>query len=268
MVSSDPLLEPFQLKHLTLRNRLMITSHEPAYTDDGMPKERYRLYHEARAKGGVALTMTAGSALVSRDSPPAFGNILQSGNDLTISSWDIIAGDVLAKGDVMLYDDGAYHTGIQAAEVIAKSGAQLEYVSPERSISPDIGGVNVSPYIETLLPFDVRFSLCRRALSATREGDKIRVVLGSDYGEVKTERIVNQLVVEHGAVALDDVYYTLKPLSINYGEVDHDALINCKPQNIRRNPEGRFQLFRIGDAVSSRNVHAAIYDALRLVKEI
>ena len=41
-----------------------------------MPKARYRLYHEARAKGGVALTMTAGSALVSRDSPPAFGNIL------------------------------------------------------------------------------------------------------------------------------------------------------------------------------------------------
>lgn len=196
------------------------------------------------------------------------GNILKAGNDLTISSWDIISGDVVAKGDVMLYDDGADHTGMQAAEVIAKSGAQLEYVSPERSISPDIGGVNVSPYIEALLPFDVRFSLCRRALRASREGDKIRVVLGSDYGEVKTERIVDQLVVEHGTVALDDVYYTLKPLSTNHGEVDHDALINCKPQNIQRNPEGRFQLFRIGDAVSSRNIHAAIYDALRLVKEI
>ena len=27
----DPLLQPYQLKHLTLRNRVMITSHEPAY---------------------------------------------------------------------------------------------------------------------------------------------------------------------------------------------------------------------------------------------
>src|SRR5215468_4689614 len=53
----------------------MITSHEPFYHDDGMPKDRYRLYHVERAKGGVALTMTAGSAIVSADSPPAFGNL-------------------------------------------------------------------------------------------------------------------------------------------------------------------------------------------------
>ncbi len=75
-MQSDPLLQPFQLKHLTLKNRLMITSHEPAYPEDGMPKERYRAYHVERARGGVALTMTAGSAVVSRDSPPAFNNIL------------------------------------------------------------------------------------------------------------------------------------------------------------------------------------------------
>jgi 2,4-dienoyl-CoA reductase-like NADH-dependent reductase (Old Yellow Enzyme family) len=40
-----------------------------------MPKDRYRLYHEERARGGVALTMTAGSAVVAEDSPPAFGNL-------------------------------------------------------------------------------------------------------------------------------------------------------------------------------------------------
>ncbi|MBT3687597.1 MAG: hypothetical protein HOG10_05945, partial [Actinobacteria bacterium] len=57
---ADPLLEPFQLGHLTLRNRVFISAHEPAYSEDGMPKDRYRLYHEERARGGVALTMTAG----------------------------------------------------------------------------------------------------------------------------------------------------------------------------------------------------------------
>ena len=73
--SDDPLLQPYQLKHLTLKNRVMSTSHEPAYSEDGMPKERYRLYHAEKAKGGMALTMTAGSAIVSRDSPAAFGNL-------------------------------------------------------------------------------------------------------------------------------------------------------------------------------------------------
>ena len=33
-------------------------------------------------------------------------------------------------------------------------------------------------------------------------------------------------------------------------------------------PTARFRLFRIGDAVAARNTHAAIYDALRLVKDL
>ena len=68
-MSTDPLLQPYKLKHLTLRNRIMTTSHEPAYPENGMPKERYTAYHAERARAGVALTMTAGSAAVSRDTP-------------------------------------------------------------------------------------------------------------------------------------------------------------------------------------------------------
>ncbi len=54
----------------------MTTSHEPAYPEGGMPTARYLAYHAERAKAGVALAMTAGSAAVSRDSPPVFNNIL------------------------------------------------------------------------------------------------------------------------------------------------------------------------------------------------
>ena len=39
-----PLLQPYRLKHLTLRNRLMSTAHEPAYTVEGMPADRYAAY--------------------------------------------------------------------------------------------------------------------------------------------------------------------------------------------------------------------------------
>src|SRR5437879_6520581 len=76
VVSSDPLLQPYRLKHLNLRNRIMTSSHEPAYSEEGMPKARYRAYHVERARAGIALTMTAGSAAVSRDSPPVFSNLL------------------------------------------------------------------------------------------------------------------------------------------------------------------------------------------------
>src|SRR5687768_6467814 len=81
--SRDPLLQPYQLKHLLLRNRIMSTAHEPAYTEDGMPKDRYRLYHVEKAKGGIALTMIGGSSVVAPDSPQAFGNILLYRDEVT-----------------------------------------------------------------------------------------------------------------------------------------------------------------------------------------
>ena len=78
----------------------------------------------------------------------------------------------------------------------------------------------------------------------------------------------DQIVVEHGSTPVDELYFELKPGSINLGEVDHRALLANRPQTIVRNPEGRYRLFRIGDAVASRNIHAAVYDAVRLMKDI
>jgi 2,4-dienoyl-CoA reductase-like NADH-dependent reductase (Old Yellow Enzyme family) len=78
----DPLLQPFHLRHLTLRNRVVSTSHEPAFGEDGMPKDRYRAYHLEKARGGVGLTMIGGSAVISPDSPPSFGNLLLYRDDI------------------------------------------------------------------------------------------------------------------------------------------------------------------------------------------
>ena len=48
----------------------------------------------------------------------------------------------------------------------------------------------------------------------------------------------------------------------------HDALLAGRPQEIATNPGGAYRLFRIGDAVTSRNIHAAIYDGLRFTLRI
>ncbi len=70
--AKDPLLQPFRLKHLTLRNRVMSTSHACGLEEGGMPRDRYQSYHEEKAKGGIALTMFGGSSNVDKDSPSIF----------------------------------------------------------------------------------------------------------------------------------------------------------------------------------------------------
>ena len=80
----------------------------------------------------------------------------------------------------------------------------------------------------------------------------------------------NQIVYTylHLAAAKGLTEGLIKSKSINNGAVDYDALIDGVKQNIINNTDNKFKLFRIGDAVSSRNTHAAIYDALRLVKDL
>jgi len=72
---SDPLLEPLMINRLRVRNRIVGTAHCPSYAEDGMPKERYQLYHEEKAKGGTGLVMFGGSSCVGPDSPSVFGQL-------------------------------------------------------------------------------------------------------------------------------------------------------------------------------------------------
>lgn len=194
--------------------------------------------------------------------------VLEAGNELVCSAWDILSGDVKPGTNVLVFDDAGDHAGLQAADVISEAGAKVEIVTPDRSFAPEVMAMNLVPYMRNLQKRDTTFTVTWRLMAVAKEGNQLRATLGSDYGGVTRERIVDQVVVNHGTRPLDDVYFDLKPLSSNLGEVDYDALSTGAPQTVTRNPEGTFRLFRIGDAVSARNTHAAIYDALRIGKDL
>ncbi len=185
-----------------------------------------------------------------------------------VSAWDIISGDVKPAETVLIYDESGDHPGLQAAEVAARAGARVEVMTPDRIFAPDIMGLNLVPYMRELQGRDVTFTVMRRLLGLRREGNRLIARIGTDYSGLVEERPYDQVVVNYGIRPLDDLYFALKPLSVNLGEVDQDALVNGRAQTLVRNPEGAFRLFRIGDAVAARNAHAAIFDALRLLKDV
>ena len=190
--------------------------------------------------------------------------VLEAGDELVVSSWDIIAGAIKPEGPVLLYDDNGAHTGMTAAEMIAATGTELEIVSPERMFAPEIGGMNHVPYAKAFAEKNVRVTINTRLKSVRREGNHLVAVLGSDFSETSfVERRVAQVVVEHGTLPMADLYLELKPMSRNLGAVDYKALIRQENPIRMRNREGQFDLLRIGDAVAGRNIHAGIYDALR-----
>lgn len=194
--------------------------------------------------------------------------ILSTGNDLVVSAWDIISGDVKPGANVLVFDDAGDHSGLQAAEILAKAGARVEIMTPDRSFAPEVMAMNLVPYMRSLQKHDVTFTVTWRLEAVERHGNELRAHLGSDYGGVTRQRVFDQIVVNHGTIPLDELYFSLKPLSSNLGEVSYEALIAGEPQSVMRNEDGRFQLFRIGDAVAARNTHAAIYDGLRVAKNL
>lgn len=194
--------------------------------------------------------------------------VCATGNALVVSSWDILTGDVKPGSRVLVYDDAGDHAGLQAAELIAKTGAHVEIMTPDRAFAPDVMAMNLVPYMRSLQNKDVRFTVTYRLKDVKKNGNQLTAVIGTDYSAHTEERDFDQVVVNHGTLPMEDIYFSLKPLSRNEGAVDQDALIAGQPQPVGRNQAGTFDLYRIGDAVSARNTHAAIYDALRLMKDI
>lgn len=193
---------------------------------------------------------------------------LDAGNEYVVSSWDLISGDAKPGANVLIYDDAGDHAAMQAAEVVAKTGAKVAFMTPDRMVAPEVMGMNLVPYMRSLQDKDVVMTVGRRLKSVTAEGNQLCATIGTDYSDYQSTATYDQIVVNHGTLPLDELYFELKPQSSNLGELDYEAFIEGAPQRVRSNPDGAFQLFRIGDAVSGRDTHAAIYDALRLVKDI
>ena len=141
-------------------------------------------------------------------------------------------------------------------------------MTPDRSFAPEVMGMNLVPYMRALQKHDVTFTVTYRLEDVVKEGNQLRAIIGSDYGGVRKERLFDQVVVNHGTRPLDELYFELKPLSLNQGAVNYEKLLAGISQSLLKNQTGTFELYRIGDAVSARNTHAAIYDALRLMKDV
>ena len=191
------------------------------------------------------------------------------GGNHVFESWDVLTGAKRITGDVLIYDDHGGNQALDLAENLAQSGAKVELVTPERNMSVDVGGMVASAYFKSLTSLGVKFTILRELKRIEKNADgTLTAYLGMEDEAWKESRIVTAIVAETGTTATSDVYDELVALSSNGGEVEIEALIHGQPQTSIRNPDGKFQIFRIGDAVSSRGIHSAILDATRVCRGI
>lgn len=191
--------------------------------------------------------------------------ILAAGQELATSSWDILSGAVAPARQVIVVDNNGSHPAMTVAEFVAQRSDEMELVTPDRTLAPDIGETNYPAYIRAMNAPNVKVTLNLQIDRLERRGNRVAAVFMDEYRKTEVAKEADQVVVEYGLSPVADLYFALKEGSINRGEVEVQPFITGQPQTLVSNPEGRYRLFRIGDAISSRNIHAAILDAYRLM---
>jgi 2,4-dienoyl-CoA reductase-like NADH-dependent reductase (Old Yellow Enzyme family) len=188
---------------------------------------------------------------------------------LSVSSWDILQGRVAPGKNVLVYDGISTHAGFGVADFLASRGSLVEIVTPDVKIADDTGGTTFPIFYRRLYAQGVIPTPNYWLDRVYAEGDKKVAVLRNEYTEIQEERVVDQVVIENGILPNDHLYWSLKPQSLNRGQIDVNKLFATEPQPALAETlgDGRFLLFRVGDCISMHNIHAAIYDALRLCKD-
>ena len=180
------------------------------------------------------------------------------------SVWDILGGTVKAAGEVIVYDGTGRHAALTAAEKLRLTGLEVTFFGLDGQLAMEMSYAEQVIWRRRMYELDIDPRLDRRLERVERHGNRLRVSFRNELTGAAEIHEADHLAVEHGTRPADGLFQGLRNTSSNRGAVDERALLEGRPQP-GTGADG-FQLFRIGDAVSSRNIHAAVLDAYRLCR--
>ena len=186
-----------------------------------------------------------------------------AGNALCTSVWDVLSGVSSLKDEVVIYDGTGRHPALTAAEFCKDSGKQLSLVMLDDRPGAELAYGERVIWKRELARKGIAPLLERRLLAVEQDGDRLLTRFAHELTEVEFTLSADQVIVEHGTIPCEELYQALRPLSKNDGVTNIQHLLSGTSQTTDDGDAG-FSLYRIGDAISSRNVAAAMFDALRL----
>jgi 2,4-dienoyl-CoA reductase-like NADH-dependent reductase (Old Yellow Enzyme family)/thioredoxin reductase len=214
------------------------------------------------ADGDDVIAFNPDVVIVATGGLPNFGDL--DGKDLCHSVWDLLSGDVKPAKRVLVYDGTGRHEALSCAEQLAIDGATVTLATIDDRIGAELGYAERPVHRKQLYQLNVDIHLDLVLLGVRRRGELLIATFRNDLTDATVEIETDQIVVERGTFPVDEVYQTLRENSVNKGVTDIDALLRVETQPFKKSKATDYILFRIGDAVSSRSVHAAILDAFRI----
>ncbi|HMM72201.1 MAG TPA: FAD-dependent oxidoreductase [Rhodocyclaceae bacterium] len=179
------------------------------------------------------------------------------------SVWDSLSGAAAIKEGAIIYDGTGRHPAPLCAEKAAMDGKRTTLVSLDAYLGQDLVYAERFGWKRRLYKLGTPTMFDHHLKAVRLAGNELEALFVNDATLEEVVLRAPQVVVECGTLPLDRLYQDLRQHSVNNGVTDIDALLAGDAQPIRAEG-GQFELYRVGDAISSRNVHAAVLDSLRL----
>lgn len=187
------------------------------------------------------------------------------GGDLVTTGWDALTNPPDPGRHVLIHDEVGGHQAVALAEFLTRRGCRVEICTPDRLVGRELGGSSYPIYLGNLARAGVVLTTATALTAVTRTGNRMSARLSHEYGGPDQTREVDMVVAECGTEPMTDLFQALKPQSVNRGVTDLDATLRASAQPLAG--QG-LRLYKVGDAVASRDIHAALLDSLRLCKDL
>ncbi|MEM7425633.1 MAG: FAD-dependent oxidoreductase [Pseudomonadota bacterium] len=188
------------------------------------------------------------------------------GADLCTSSWDALTSPPPTSGHTLVYDGTGRHAAVTVAERYAMAGADVELVAIDDSFALEMAYAEKVIWKRRAYELKLQRTYDERLISVEREGNRLKVTFVNEVTSGETYKLADNVVVEYGTIPADGLTEALRSGSRNNGTTDIDSLISGNPQPAGTRPDAPYELHRIGDAVTSRNIASAVLDAYRLCR--
>lgn len=188
------------------------------------------------------------------------------GAEHVTSAWDVLSGNAPPDEDVVVIDGTGRHTALTAAQYCRNKGAKVQFATIDESLATEQAYAERVIWRRWVHENSVPVHFEEQLKEVRRDGNKLLAVLQNELTGEVTQLPAGQVIFDYGTIPADELYHGLRGSSSNMGVTDLKRLVAGTSQ-LERNlesTESSFELHRIGDAVSSRNIHAAVLDALRL----
>ncbi len=189
------------------------------------------------------------------------------GHEHLTSAWDVLSANVSPGDEVLVIDGTGRHVALSAAEKCHRQGSDVKFATIDESLALDQTYAERVIWRKWIHENGMPVYYEESPVSIRSENNTLVVTLQNELTGRLTEIYTSQVIYDYGTIPAADIYSELRQHSRNQGITDLNAWVEGQRQPFSETsdkPSEGFELHRIGDAVSSRDIHAAVRDALRL----